>query len=158
MNRTFSAPKQWGKDATHDETYAHFGYEVKHESGAGTGCWPNDGKTIMQNLRALPEVLEQFSDPKKRIRVVFDYDPDFPRALFQVWGMETVTMDEFSTAGPKTISVINASSSICLYAASLLAGSRLRKSTTYRFATKAPPFSEILTHIAGEGQGAERSI
>ena len=43
MNRTFSAPKQWGKDATHDETYAHFGYEVKHESGAGTGCWPNDG-------------------------------------------------------------------------------------------------------------------
>ena len=32
MNRTFSAPKQWGKDATHDETYAHFGYEVKHES------------------------------------------------------------------------------------------------------------------------------
>lgn len=97
MNRTFSAPKQWGKDATHDETYAHFGYEVKHESGAGTGCWPNDGKTIMQNLRALPEVLERFSDPKKRIRVVFDYDPDFPRALFQVWGMETVTMDEFST-------------------------------------------------------------
>jgi len=97
MNNTFSTPKQWSKDAARDETYAHFGYEVKHEPGVGAGCWPNDGKTIMQNLRALPEVLEQFSDPKKRIRVVFDYDPDFPRALFQVWGMETVTMDEFST-------------------------------------------------------------
>ena len=96
MNRTFSTPKRWGKDATRDEPYAHFGYEVKHESGVGTGCWSNDGKTIMQNLRALPEILEQFSDPKKRIRVVFDYDPDFPRALFQVWGMETMTMDEIN--------------------------------------------------------------
>ena len=75
MNSTFSTPKRWGKDATNDETYAHFGYEVKHEFGVGAGCWPNDGKTIMQNLRALPEILEQFSDPKKRIRVVFDYDP-----------------------------------------------------------------------------------
>jgi hypothetical protein len=43
-------------------------------------------------------------------------------------------------------------------AAFFSAGVRLRKSTTYRFATKAPPFGEILTHIAGEGQGAERSI
>ena len=89
MNRTFSTPRRWGKDATRDETYAHFGYEVKHESGVGTGCWSNDGKTIMQNLRALPEILEQFSDPKKRIRVVFDYDPDFPRALFQFFELES---------------------------------------------------------------------
>jgi len=96
MNNTFSTPKQWPKDAARDETYAHFGYEVKLEPGVGAGCWPNDGKTIMQNLRALPEILEQFSDPKKRIRVVFDYDPDFPRALFQVWGMETMTMDEIN--------------------------------------------------------------
>ena len=96
MNNTFSTPKQWPKDAARDETYAHFGYEVKLEPGVGTGCWSNDGKTIMQNLRALPEILEQFSDPKKRIRVVFDYDPDFPRALFQVWGMETMTMDEIN--------------------------------------------------------------
>lgn len=97
MNNTFSTPKQWPKDAARDETYAHFGYEVKLEPGVGAGCWPNDGETIMRHLRVLPEILEQFSDPKKRIRVVFDYDPDFPRALFQVWGMETVTMDEFST-------------------------------------------------------------
>lgn len=97
MNNTFSTPKQWPKDAARDETYAHFGYEVKLEPGVGAGCWPNDGETIMRHLRVLPEILENYTDPKKRIRVVFDYDPDFPRALFQVWGMETVTMDEFST-------------------------------------------------------------
>lgn len=96
MNNTFSTPKHWAKDATNDEVYEHFGYEVTREAGVGSGCWPNDGKTIMRYLRDLPEVLEQFSDPKKRIRVVFDYDPDFPRALFQVWGMETVTMDELN--------------------------------------------------------------
>jgi hypothetical protein len=93
MNSTFSTPKRRGKDATNDETYAHFGYEVKHEFGVGAGCWPNDGKTIMQNLRALPEILEQFSDPKKRIRVVFDYDPAFPRALFQIFELESSAVE-----------------------------------------------------------------
>lgn len=96
MNNTFSTPKQWPKDAARDETYAHFGYEVKLEPGVGAGCWPNDGETIMRHLRVLPEILENYTDPKKRIRVVFDYDPDFPRALFQVWGMETMTMDEIN--------------------------------------------------------------
>ena len=44
MNSTFSTPKRWGKDATNDETYAHFGYEVKHEFGVGARCqrfWSN---------------------------------------------------------------------------------------------------------------------
>jgi len=67
MNRTFSTPKRWGKDATRDETYAHFGYEVKHESGVGTGCWSNDGKTIMQNLRALPEIFRPEKENPSRI-------------------------------------------------------------------------------------------
>ena len=93
MNRTFSTSKRWGKDATHDETYAHFGYEVKHESGVGAGCWPNDGETIMRRLRFLPEILEGYTDPAKKIRVVFDYDPDFPRALFQIFELESSTAE-----------------------------------------------------------------
>ena len=63
MNNTFSTPKQWPKDAARDETYAHFGYEVKLEPGVGAGCWPNDGETIMRHLRVLPEILENYNDP-----------------------------------------------------------------------------------------------
>lgn len=98
MNNTFSTPKQWPKDAARDETYAHFGYEVKLEPGVGAGCWPNDGETIMRHLRVLPEILENYTDPKKRIRVVFDYDPDFPRALFQLWGLEEVDWESIKAA------------------------------------------------------------
>lgn len=98
MNRTFSTPKRWGKDAARDETYAHFGYEVKLEPGVGAGCWPNDGETIMRHLRVLPEILENYTAPKKRIRVVFDYDPDFPRALFQLRGLEEVDWESIKAA------------------------------------------------------------
>lgn len=42
----------------------------------------------MRNIRALPEILEQFTDPKEKIRIIFDYDPNFPRALFQIWGLQ----------------------------------------------------------------------
>ena len=81
-----------------DEVFAHFGYDHAKTPGVGSGCWPNDGKTIMRHLRALPEILEKYTDPKKKIRVVFDYDPDFPRALFQLWGLEDVDLESIKAA------------------------------------------------------------
>lgn len=83
INDTFSMPKEWSADATRKETFEHFGYEYEREPKHGVGRWANDGEAIMRNIRALPEILEQFTDPKEKIRIIFDYDPNFPRALFQ---------------------------------------------------------------------------
>ena len=74
-----------------DEVLEHFGYQ-KDSAAPALGNWANDG-TAFRRLASLPEVLERFSNPEIRIRVVFDYDPAFPRALLQVWGMSEVGPD-----------------------------------------------------------------
>ena len=162
MNDTFSTPKEWSADATRKETFEHFGYEYEREPKHGVGRWANDGEAIMRNIRALPEILEQFTDPKEKIRIIFDYDPNFPRALFQIWGLQKhdggMSSDEgksssvvqntsiaSSPVGPMIISVIKARLSICSYAASLSAGVRLRRSTLYILLTVSPPFKEDCT-------------
>lgn len=63
---------QWERDIAE-----HYGYT---ETANTTGCWQID-ETTLERLKTLPEVL----DPKRKIRITFDYDPDFPRALIQIW-------------------------------------------------------------------------
>ena len=63
----------------------HYGYNG--DSTAQTiGLWPNDG-TAIARLGQLPEALGLYKAEKSKIRVVFDYDPDYPRAVLQVWGL-----------------------------------------------------------------------
>jgi hypothetical protein len=59
------------------EVEKHYGYT---ESAHASAYWEINENTL-ERLKLLPEAL----DPKKKIRVTFDYDPDFPRALIQVW-------------------------------------------------------------------------
>ena len=79
----FAVRREWDKDATRDETFKHFGYENVHAPKHGTGCWANDGETIPRNIQELPEALELIVEPNEKVRIIFDYDPNFPRALFQ---------------------------------------------------------------------------
>lgn len=74
-----------------DEVLEHFGYQ-KGSAAPAVGNWANDG-TVFNRLGSLPEVLERFADPQKKIRVIFDYDPNFPRTLLQVWGMSEVGLN-----------------------------------------------------------------
>lgn len=84
----FAVRREWDKDATRDETFKHFGYENVHAPKHGTGCWANDGETIPRNIQELPEALELIVEPNEKVRIIFDYDPNFPRALFQIWGLQ----------------------------------------------------------------------
>lgn len=60
----------------------HYGYERDHDGPRG--FWSNDG-TIFQRFCEIPEVIQQFG--RGKVRVIFDYDPDFPRALVQILGI-----------------------------------------------------------------------
>lgn len=79
---------------TSAEVLEHFGYADGLSPDVGIGCWPNDVDLILARLAMLLEVLRQRDALKRTIRIVFDYDPDFPRALLQVWGLETISADE----------------------------------------------------------------
>ena len=73
-----------------EKALAHFGYDRSGVAPA-IGIWPNDGDALIR-LGRLPEVLRLHQAEKKKIRIVFDYDPDFPKALLQIWGLELATL------------------------------------------------------------------
>ena len=73
-----------------EKALAHFGYDRSGVAPA-IGIWPNDGDALIR-LGHLPEVLRLHQAEKKKIRIVFDYDPDFPKALLQIWGLEPATL------------------------------------------------------------------
>lgn len=80
---------------TVEKAMAHFGYSGDGlgsvEAGTMTSIWPVDGNHIfppaIQRIDSLRELLEQFRDPKKKLRVMFDLDPEFPVALVQISGL-----------------------------------------------------------------------
>lgn len=73
-----------------EATLKHYGYDTEIAAPA-MGLWSNDGTTISR-LGKLPEVLSMYKAEKRKIRVVFDYDPDYPRALLQVFGLQPATL------------------------------------------------------------------
>lgn len=71
---------------TRKELLLHFGYpKDTQEKGVAVGCW--EMSEALDNLASLPGLLP-YLDKNKKIRIVFDYDPDFPRALLQVTGLK----------------------------------------------------------------------
>lgn len=67
-----------------DAVIEHYGYGPETVNAPGTylGFWPN-GDSVFDGLAKLPELL----DRKQKVRIVFDYDPDFPSAMIQVCGV-----------------------------------------------------------------------
>ena len=71
---------------TREELLLHFGCpKDTQEKGVAVGCW--EQSEAFDKLASLPGLLP-YLDQNKKIRIVFDYDPDFPRALLQVTGLK----------------------------------------------------------------------
>ena len=73
---------------THDEVARHFGLEPSQVYGNPDvyhGTWPRE--EAIRGIGFLSE-LEFMVDPKKKIRIEFHYDPDYPAALVTVSGMK----------------------------------------------------------------------
>ena len=68
------------------DTLKHYGYpEDTPDKDVGIGLW--DKSDALDRLAKLPEMLP-YLDGNKKVRVVFDYDPDFPKALLQITGLK----------------------------------------------------------------------
>lgn len=65
----------------------HYGYDASAARSGSVmlGFWQND--EVMKKLALLPELLEKHRSSNGKVRITFDYDPEFPRALVQVWGL-----------------------------------------------------------------------
>lgn len=71
--------KTFGKP-TVDEVLEHYGYkpEDTHCNNVGIGVWRRE--EAFQRLGKV-EAFMRFVDDKKKARIEFNYDPDFPAAL-----------------------------------------------------------------------------
>ncbi|WP_448914463.1 hypothetical protein [Gemmiger sp.] len=70
--------EQYG--VTKDDAFRHFGCDPAdmEENGVGYGFWPREN--ALEMFAKQPEELPYLSE-KKKIQIVFCYDPDFPVAL-----------------------------------------------------------------------------
>lgn len=71
--------RSWVDGLTPDQVRQHYGYGAETENTA-VGYWKKE--QAIENIKKLAEIL----DDKKKIRIVFDYDPDFSRAYVQIQG------------------------------------------------------------------------
>lgn len=63
------------------EVLAHYGYsmeELRKEGEVGTGIWNKEEAFV--RLGSLPDFMK-FVDSTKKARIIFEYDPDYPKAL-----------------------------------------------------------------------------
>ncbi len=55
------------------------------DKGIAVGNWEKDD--AFERLAFLPELIP-YLDKSKKVKIIFDYDPDYPRALLQVTGQK----------------------------------------------------------------------
>jgi hypothetical protein len=72
---------------TAEDVYRHYGHEneVVPGNGVGYGIWERED--ALQRLAGIKDFIK-FLDPNKKIRIVFEYDPDFSMALLLTEGMK----------------------------------------------------------------------
>lgn len=81
----------WHTDSWSAEKEAaliHFGYPADWASDtcSHVAYWKNAGNNVFDRLAKM-DVLVPHMDKTKRVRVRFEYDPDYPIALFIVEGL-----------------------------------------------------------------------
>lgn len=69
-----------------EEIFRHYGYpEDTPNKGVAVGYWEKD--EAFDRLAFLPELIP-YLDRSKKVQIIFDYDPDYPRTLVQVTGQK----------------------------------------------------------------------
>lgn len=66
-----------------EETCRHFGYPNVRAIGATTHAyWPKE--ELFKLLEVVPKLIHSRGMEKEKFRIVLDYDPEFPRMVFQL--------------------------------------------------------------------------
>lgn len=82
----------WHDGMSRKKVLEHYGYEDTKERNVAMGFWKTE--TVPERIRSLSDALNGTLDFEKKIRVIFEYDPDFPRAYLRIEGTKAVNMEE----------------------------------------------------------------
>lgn len=87
--------KVWEDGMNRAKVMEHYGYKDTQEAHVAMGFWKKE--SVPERIGLLSEGLLSALDFKKKIRVIFEYDPDFPRAYLRVEGTKEVNVEEAHT-------------------------------------------------------------
>jgi len=78
----------WDDGMSCAEVLEHYGYEDTMEEHVAMGFWPKE--SVPERIGKLSEALLDALDFNKKIQVIFEYDPDFPKAYLRIRGTRGV--------------------------------------------------------------------
>lgn len=74
----------WGDGMSREMVLEHYGYEDIKEGNVAMGFWTKE--SVPERIGKLSEALLDTLDFEKKVQVIFEYDPDFPRAYLRIRG------------------------------------------------------------------------
>lgn len=82
--------KLWHDGMSREAVLKHYGYEDTMEPHVAMGFWTKE--SVPERIGKLSESLLSALDFNKKVQVIFEYDPDFPRAYLRIKGTKDVNM------------------------------------------------------------------
>ena len=80
----------WEDGMSREAVLEHYGYGDTQEAHVAMGFWKKE--SVPERIGMLSDVLTEMLDLKKKVRIIFEYDPDFPRAYLRIEGAKEVNM------------------------------------------------------------------
>ncbi len=78
----------WHDGMCREAVLEHYGYEDTKEPHVAMGFWTKD--SVPERIKNLSDGILSAIDLKKKVQVIFEYDPDFPRAFLRIKGTKDV--------------------------------------------------------------------
>ncbi len=82
-------------EMSREKVLEHYGYEDTQEAHVAMGFWAKE--TVPERIGKLSDALKKTLDFNKKVRVIFEYDPDFPRAYLRIEGTKEINPEEAHT-------------------------------------------------------------
>lgn len=80
----------WEDGMSREAVLEHYGYDDTDEAHVAMGFWKKE--SVPEQIGKLSDALTETLDFEKKVRVIFEYDPDFARAYLRVEGTKEVNM------------------------------------------------------------------
>jgi hypothetical protein len=84
------AKQLWHDGMSREEVLEHYGYGDTKEPHVAMGFWKKD--SVPERIKSLPDGLLSAIDLNKKVQIIFEYDPDFPRAFLRIKGTKDVNV------------------------------------------------------------------
>ena len=79
------------EELSRESVLKHYGYS-ENDAAQAIGIWENDMEVLKRRFSIMHEAIKLRGAEGRKIRIIVDYDPDYPKVLIQASGLPTATL------------------------------------------------------------------